>query len=80
VFYGASEGALEYDFIVAPHADPEQVVLEIEGADELALTPQRDLQIRAGERMLVQRRPRVFQKGSETSATRCRITILPIRW
>jgi hypothetical protein len=56
------------------------VVLEIEGADELALTPQRDLQIRAGERMLVQRRPRVFQKGRETSATRCRITILPIRW
>src|ERR1035438_2088265 len=50
VFYGGAsgEGALEYDLIVAPHADPEQVLLEIEGVDNLALTLQGDLQIRAG--------------------------------
>ena len=67
VFYGASPGGstLEYDLIVAPHADPAQAVLEIEGADELALSARGDLQIKTGERVLVQRKPRVFQRGRE---------------
>jgi uncharacterized protein (TIGR03437 family) len=67
VFYGAPSGgsALEYDLMVAPHADPAQAVLEIEGADSLALNAWGDLQIRAGERVLVQRKPRAFQEGRE---------------
>jgi len=91
VFYGAPSGrsGLEYDLIVAPHADPGQTVLEIEGADSLTLNAQGDLQIRTRDRLLVQRKPRVFQRGREIAgrsastecacATRWGSTVLPRR-
>ena len=32
VYYGNQEGRLEYDFIVAPGADPDQIAVSVEGA------------------------------------------------
>ena len=47
VYYDNGEGALEYDFIVAPGADPNRIALSIEGADEVKLDRSGDLVIKA---------------------------------
>ena len=46
-FYGKGP-LLEYDFVVAPGADPRHILLEFSGADRLRLTPAGDLLIEAG--------------------------------
>jgi len=65
--YHGEEGQLEYDFVVAPGADPTTIALEVDGADGLSLTDAGDLVIRIGEgataRELTQPRPRVFQRA-----------------
>ena len=43
VFYGTEAGQLEYDFVVAPGADPGNIVLGIEGADRLEIDARGDL-------------------------------------
>ena len=50
LYYG-NQGALEYDFIVSPGADPAAIVLGFEGADPLEINSQGDLLLRtaAGE-------------------------------
>ena len=47
VYYGTSQDQLEYDFIVAPGADPGQIALAVEGADRVDLDSQGDLVITA---------------------------------
>jgi hypothetical protein len=60
VYYGR-EGHIEYDFVLAPGADPGQIVLAFDGADRLAVNADGDLVVhtRAGE--VRQLRPVIYQ-------------------
>lgn len=62
VYYG-TEGVLEYDFVVAPGADPNQIRMSIEGA-RLELTPEGDLALDAGGGRLRWKKPRVYQAAA----------------
>jgi hypothetical protein len=46
VYYGATRGQLEYDFIVAPGANPRAIKLRFDGSTQLALNPNGDLAVR----------------------------------
>ncbi len=43
VFYGTNQRQLEYDFVVAPGADPARIRLAIEGAKRLEIDGDGDL-------------------------------------
>jgi hypothetical protein len=67
IYYGEGQ-SFEFDFVVAPGADPDRIVLAFEGIDGLDLDSQGDLRIRAGGSEVRQRRPRVYQvKGGTRS-------------
>ena len=61
VFYG-NQGQLEYDWIVAPGADPKQIRESIEGADNLAIDPSGDLLIEMGDAIVRHRKPVAYQE------------------
>jgi hypothetical protein len=52
----------EYDFFVAPGADPRAIRLILEGADEVSLEPSGDVVVLAGRQRIVQRAPVIFQQ------------------
>ncbi len=58
--YG-NQRELEYDFILAPHADPGRIRLAIEGAAEVSRAANGDLRLRAGEHEVRLRKPRIYQ-------------------
>lgn len=60
VCYG-TQAQLEYDFVVAPGADPALIRAAVQGADELKLDARGDLVIRAAGLEIRQRRPHVYQ-------------------
>ena len=72
VFYGDEEGRLEYDFVVAPRADPRIIELAFAGLDRLELDSDGDLVLRvpapgtegaAGDEGIVRLyRPRIYQE------------------
>jgi Beta-propeller repeat len=62
VFHGRN-GRLEYDFIVAPGADPGQIGLDVRGADRLSVDAEGALVMSAGGLSLVQPRPVIYQEG-----------------
>jgi hypothetical protein len=64
VVYG-NQRELEYDFVVAPGADPAQIRVRVDGADAVELTSSGDLMIRRGERTIVQRAPVAYQEQGE---------------
>src|SRR5215213_3074602 len=61
VYYG-SQGDLEYDFILAPGADPRQIRLSVEGAQKLSVDTNGDLLIKSGDIAIKQHKPRVYQE------------------
>jgi len=61
VYYGDG-GQLEYDFVVAPGADPAQVRLRFPGANAIAVDDQGELVLHVGNATLRQRRPVVYQE------------------
>lgn len=61
VFYGNGEGRFEYDFVVAPGADPSAVALRLEGAEELRLDAHGSLVARLGDGTVVQPPPVLYQ-------------------
>ncbi len=61
VYYG-SEGRLEYDFVVAPGADPGSIRMALAGADNLHVARDGSLAIRAGGAEVRLRRPAVYQE------------------
>ncbi|HEY7068142.1 MAG TPA: SBBP repeat-containing protein [Chloroflexota bacterium] len=61
VFHGHGR-ELEYDFVVAPGADPSLIRLEVVGTDAAALDDQGDLVLRAGAGELRQRKSVVYQE------------------
>ena len=56
-----SQTQLEYDFIVAPGADPHNISLRISGADSIDLTDGRQLSIQVSGRRLVMNNLSMFQ-------------------
>jgi hypothetical protein len=60
--YRGNEGHLEYDFVVAPGADPDVVTLAFEGADSTAIDEQGVLVLHAGGGELRQPAPVVYQE------------------
>lgn len=61
-FYGR-EGRLEYDFTVAPGANPQQVQLQFQGANDMHLAANGDLVLGAAGRELRFQAPHVYQKS-----------------
>lgn len=62
IYYGTSERELEYDFVVAPGADPSRIELMFEGASGLALNEHGDLAISAAGATILQRAPVAYQE------------------
>lgn len=62
LIYYASQGLLEYDFVVAPGADPRLIRLEFEGADKLSLDNQGNLVLRTPAGEILQHAPRLYQE------------------
>ncbi|AXC13141.1 Cell surface protein [Acidisarcina polymorpha] len=60
VYYG-NQQQLEYDFVVAPNADPKQARLHFAGADKLKLNHDGDLEIIAKEGEIAFHKPVVYQ-------------------
>ena len=61
VYYGR-EGTLEYDWIVAPGADPRQIRMVFDGADRLRIDTQGDLVITAGGNEYRHKKPVAYQE------------------
>jgi hypothetical protein len=60
-YYG-NQGQLEYDFVVAPGADPSAIALRIQGAQGLELDGQGNLVIHASGGDVVEQAPVVYQE------------------
>jgi len=60
VFYG-NQRQLEYDFIVAPGADPKTIRLDVKGVDKLEIDAQGDLVMHSGAEAVRQRKPVIYQ-------------------
>jgi hypothetical protein len=76
-YYG-NQRKLEYDFIVAPGADPGQVQLAWEGADSLRVNQEGDLVIATRLGDMVQKKPQVYQEvGGKQVEVATRYQVLP---
>ena len=63
VYYGQGQ-ALEYDFDLAPGADPSQIRMRFEGADAISLGPQGQVILGLGDRQVTQNPPVVYQRNT----------------
>ena len=61
VYYG-NQRQLEYDFVVAPGADPKRIVLGFKGADKLEIDAQGELVLRVAGNEIRQHKPVVYQE------------------
>ncbi len=68
VYYG-NQRQLEYDFEIAPGADPTGICVEFEGIEHMRVAPNGDLLLRVAGGELRHRKPRVFQSGQELEAS-----------
>lgn len=62
LYYG-NQGQLEYDFVVAPGADPRSIRLHIQGARNVQLDSSGDLVLEAGSGDIRLRKPVVYQRA-----------------
>ncbi len=60
-YYG-NNGALEYDFIVSPGADPNVIGLNFAGADDVEVDPQGNLVLHTAAGDVVQQKPLTYQQ------------------
>ncbi|MBI3804729.1 MAG: SBBP repeat-containing protein [Nitrospirae bacterium] len=63
VYYG-NQRQLEYDFVVAPGADPKKIGLRFEGSDKLQINSEGDLILKVGSEEVRLHRPLVYQEKS----------------
>jgi len=61
-FYG-NQGQLEYDFVVAPGADPKAIRLQFDGVDDMHLDPAGNLVLSAAHAEVQQHKPVIYQEG-----------------
>ncbi|MGH9760862.1 MAG: SBBP repeat-containing protein, partial [Blastocatellia bacterium] len=61
IYYG-NDGNLEYDFDVAPGADPKQIALSVEGGDGARIDEGGNLVLGTSVGTVIQHAPRIYQK------------------
>jgi len=61
VFHG-EEGQLEYDFVVAPGADPARIILAFDGARSVRIDDRGEIELLTDAGTLTQRRPILYQE------------------
>ncbi len=61
IYHGSEQGQLEYDFRLAPGADPDAIRLGFKGMKKLALDKQGDLVVNVGKSQLVEHAPAIYQ-------------------
>ena len=61
VYYG-NQRQLEYDFVVAPGADPKKIVLGFKGADKIEIDANGDLVLHAAGGTIRQHKPIIYQE------------------
>jgi Beta-propeller repeat len=62
VYYGR-QNQLEYDFVLAPGADPGAIRMHFGGAGKLRVTPEGDLVVESASGRMIQKRPVIYQEG-----------------
>ena len=62
LFYYGNQRQLEYDFVVAPGADPRRIVLAFDGAERLEIDAQGDLLLRTAGGDARMRKPYIYQE------------------
>src|SRR2546423_1747983 len=64
IYYGTSQRELEYDFLLAPNADPRSIKLAFDGAEQIVINEQGELVLglKGGEEV-VQRAPQIYQEA-----------------
>jgi len=65
IYHGSAQGKLEYDFRLAPGADPNAIRLSFEGENNLALDQRGDLIVSIGGQKLVEHAPLIYQETSD---------------
>ena len=63
IYYG-SNNRLEYDFVLAPGADPAAIRMRFQGSGELRITPEGDLAYEGPDGVMVQHRPVIYQEDA----------------
>ena len=66
VYYGARQKTLEYDFVVAPGADPTAIALGFQGAERLDLEADGALAVRVGSEQVRLHKPVAYQQVGDT--------------
>ena len=72
VFYG-NRGRLEYDFVVAPWADPEAIAMRVPKDAAPTIAADGSLQLKAGDKTVEFLNPLVYQTGSSENREKSRI-------
>lgn len=62
VFYGDENNQSEYDFVIAPNADPNQIELSLTGAESVRIDADGNLVIQTPHAELIQHRPVAYQE------------------
>src|SRR6266436_8308855 len=62
LIYSGNEQKLEYDFVIAPGADPNTIALAFDGPYKLQINRQGDLVLRTKSGRIVQHKPFVYQE------------------
>ncbi|MGD0632555.1 MAG: SBBP repeat-containing protein, partial [Terracidiphilus sp.] len=62
VAYHGNNQQLEYDFLLAPHADPRRIRLAVDGADRVQIDPAGDLVLTVGSDEIRERKPVIYQE------------------
>jgi len=62
--FRGDDGVVEYDFVVAPGADPSNIRLRFEGASDLAVDTEGNLRVRTGATEFVHSAPAIYQLGA----------------
>jgi len=77
LYYG-THGQFEFDFVVAPGADPTRIQLGLQGADRVDVDAQGDLRLGIGGGELRLHQPRIYQDGDRgTRVITGRYVVLP---
>ncbi len=68
-YYGSTGGKLEYDFVLQPHARPEDIRLQFRGAKKLWLRDDGSLEVAMGLKKMSFQLPAVYQSGTQGRET-----------
>jgi hypothetical protein len=61
VVYHGNQQQLEYDFALAPNADPNRIKIRFAGVDRISITPQGSLVLQIGSSEILQPQPEIYQ-------------------